>query len=362
MDKSIIECRYEAGNAPGWRWIPIRIRHDKTERFQKGIIGRTMNKDEFAEEVWNSIHDPITYHMIRTGSDSPSQAEIEMMSGAVAGVAKGEVSKVYYERKAAADDIQLIRGLRDFHRLYIKENLLLGTGLKGGGKVLVDLACGQGGDLSSWVRNKAKFVYGTDIAGAGIRDPHNGAYRRYLNQVIKYGGYEEVPKMIFTIGSSAKVLSSGEAGATPEESNIMRSIYGRLSPDGPIPPFVQKYGAGQLREGADCVAIMFAIHYFFESDESLTGFLHGFFPHFDADETIKKMMKSKKWPESRWYGMTAAAIKAAWDANGREASEAGTAMHLGIEMVMNETNNPNRGKRYTPNNSKNEYDLLVSGT
>jgi hypothetical protein len=68
---------------------------------------------------------------------------------------------------------------------------------------------------------------------------------------------------------------------------------------------------------------------------SCTGFLHSFFPHFDADDTIKKMMRSKKWPESKWYGMTASAIKAAWEANGREASEAGTAMHLGIEMVMN---------------------------
>jgi hypothetical protein len=33
--------------------------------------------------------------------------------------------------------------------------------------------------------------------------------------------------------------------------------------------------------------------------------------------------------------MSPQAIKAAWNANGREASEAGTAMHLGIEMVMN---------------------------
>jgi hypothetical protein len=68
---------------------------------------------------------------------------------------------------------------------------------------------------------------------------------------------------------------------------------------------------------------------------SCTGFLHAFFPHFDADDVIQKMMRSKRWPESKWYGMTPAAIKAAWNANGREASEAGTAMHLGIEMVMN---------------------------
>ena len=68
---------------------------------------------------------------------------------------------------------------------------------------------------------------------------------------------------------------------------------------------------------------------------SITTFLHHFFPHFDAEHVIQNMMRSKKWPSSKWFGMTAAAIKEAWNANGREASEAGTAMHLGIEMVMN---------------------------
>jgi predicted NAD-dependent protein-ADP-ribosyltransferase YbiA (DUF1768 family) len=90
---------------------------------------------------------------------------------------------------------------------------------------------------------------------------------------MKNGGYDKVPKMIFTIGSSAKNLASGEAGATPEESNMMRAILGKVAADGPIPPFVEKYAKGRLRNGADCVAIMFAIHYFFENEVSLTGFL-----------------------------------------------------------------------------------------
>ncbi len=68
---------------------------------------------------------------------------------------------------------------------------------------------------------------------------------------------------------------------------------------------------------------------------SCTGFLHSFFPHTDTDEIITKMMNSKKWPESKWYGMTREQIKKAWKDMGKEASEAGTAMHLGIEMVMN---------------------------
>jgi hypothetical protein len=69
---------------------------------------------------------------------------------------------------------------------------------------------------------------------------------------------------------------------------------------------------------------------------SVSGLHHHLFPHFDADQVIKKMMASPKWPQSKWYYLkTVAAIKAKWNADGKEASEAGTAMHLGIEMVMN---------------------------
>jgi len=272
-NRSIIEMRYEPRNEPGWRWIPMRVRYDKTERFQKGIIGRTLNKDEAAEGVWNSIHEPITRDMIRRGTEQPSASELAEMSGAVAGVASGEISKVYYDRKGAKDDLQIIQGLRNFHRVYIKEEILLGRGLLGGGKTFVDLACGQGGDTWSWIKWKADFVFGTDLAGNGIRDPENGAYRRFLNAVIKFGGYDKIGKMIFTIGSSAKNIANGEAGSQPEESNIMRAVLGRLEPDGPIPPFVSKYGKGRLRNGADCVAIMFAIHYFFENELSLSGIM-----------------------------------------------------------------------------------------
>ena len=68
---------------------------------------------------------------------------------------------------------------------------------------------------------------------------------------------------------------------------------------------------------------------------SCTGFLHMFFPHFDPDTTISKMMKSPKWTSSKYYGMTAEEIKKQWNDSGKEASGAGTAMHLAIEMHHN---------------------------
>lgn len=71
---------------------------------------------------------------------------------------------------------------------------------------------------------------------------------------------------------------------------------------------------------------------------SCTGFLHQFFGHFDAKATIKKMMASPKWTESKWYkpGITADELSAQWSKSGKEASEAGTAMHLAIEQFLND--------------------------
>ena len=67
---------------------------------------------------------------------------------------------------------------------------------------------------------------------------------------------------------------------------------------------------------------------------SCTKFLHEFFPHFDADAVIKKMMASPKWPQNKNYGKTAAQIKKEWNDNGASASGAGTAMHLAIEQFL----------------------------
>lgn len=68
---------------------------------------------------------------------------------------------------------------------------------------------------------------------------------------------------------------------------------------------------------------------------SCTGFIHSFFPHFNAKATIEKMMKSPKWPQSQYFGMTKEAIEEKWSSSGKEASSLGTAMHLAIEQFLN---------------------------
>lgn len=73
--------------------------------------------------------------------------------------------------------------------------------------------------------------------------------------------------------------------------------------------------------------------------KSVTTWNHSHFPHFDADDIIKKMMRSKGWKEGhKYWGLTGAQIKAQWSANGAAVSGAGTNMRFDIECFMN---NPN---------------------
>jgi hypothetical protein len=71
-----------------------------------------------------------------------------------------------------------------------------------------------------------------------------------------------------------------------------------------------------------------------QGNVSCTGFVHEFFGHFDAKAIIAKMRKGPKWATSKYYGKTDKEIMDEWSANGKTASEAGTAMHLAIEQFL----------------------------
>ena len=69
--------------------------------------------------------------------------------------------------------------------------------------------------------------------------------------------------------------------------------------------------------------------------KSVTTIVHNAFEKFNADKVIDNMMKSPKWPESKYYGMTKEAIKQSWKSNGTNASNMGTDMHAMFEYHYN---------------------------
>ena len=276
-NRSIVEMRYDPSKEPGWRWIPYRIRHDKTERLLRAVAkggtikyGGMMNDEGVANDVWNSIHNPVTESMIRNGTEQATDAEIQDILQIRE--SETQVGKKYYESKAPKENIMIVKGLRDFHNKYIKNDLLIKRVMRGGSKTIVDLACGKGGDLYKWIENRARFAVGIDTSGDGITNSYDGAYKRYMQDIMKFG-MDRVPKVAFVIGNSSKNIVSGEAGANPEESNMLRRIFGKYETDGPVPPYINNVMAGSFRNGADVAACMFALHYFFENKEMLDGFL-----------------------------------------------------------------------------------------
>jgi hypothetical protein len=68
---------------------------------------------------------------------------------------------------------------------------------------------------------------------------------------------------------------------------------------------------------------------------SVTTFLHSLFPHFEPDVVIGKMISSRNWPKSPYFGRKPEDIKSAWAKSGSLAAEQGTKMHLNIENFYN---------------------------
>jgi len=71
---------------------------------------------------------------------------------------------------------------------------------------------------------------------------------------------------------------------------------------------------------------------------SVTTWNHHHFADFDADTTIRNILRGKKWkndPEYKYYKMTAEEIKTMWENKRDTSAAAGTKMHYDIECFYN---------------------------
>ena len=264
QDYSIIEMKYDPSREDGWNWIPSRIRVDKTERLLKGTVGRTLNDEKTAESVWNSINDPITESMIRSGNIEPRLDETKKTMNKIE--QRDNIALTYWNRSGQTKDIAFVRPLRNFHNLFIKEEILYKSSLLNGGKTIIDLGCGKGSDLERWDKNKVSFVLGIDYAGDNIMNKKDGIYARYLNNRM-------TTPMVFVIGDSSQRIIDGTAGSDQENKDILRSVFGRYNPIATVPSYVDNKLGGLLKNGADVMSCMFALHYSFQNEEKLKGIL-----------------------------------------------------------------------------------------
>lgn len=248
-DNTIVEFKYDITRDKQWRWIPLRVRYDKTAELQAG--GRNFgNAYHVANSNWNSLHNPITEEMISTGENIPDELGDD---------------DIYYNKVSNATKT---RALRDFHNLYVKNLLITKNARKGG--TIIDLACGKGGDIPKWIQSKSSFVLGIDISKDNIENRLDGACARYLNYRKKF---KLMPDALFIHGDSSKNIRDGEALYSDKGKQIIRAVFGSGPKDAKIlgKGVFKQYG--KATKGFDLTSIQFAIHYMFENQDTLQNFL-----------------------------------------------------------------------------------------
>lgn len=254
---TIVEMAYYPERAPGWRWEPVRVRHDKTERWLSqqaeggGRRGGTMNADWVANSIWSNIHNPVSEEAITTGriTECVAPAALNTQLG-------------YTVRRTPMRDLMKTQCMRNFHNEYIRRRILLGTVLKAGVTVC-DLAMGRGEDIPKWIAAGVRSVIGCDAAAASLNSPTDGAYSRLLDKMIALGGRDKVPPMVFIQADISRRLLTGDAGLTPDDTALLKHAFARGG---------DMESAGG--KGADVVSCMFAASQLFRDENTLLGLLN----------------------------------------------------------------------------------------
>ena len=313
VDGSIVEFYYDISEKRpiSYRWKPMRVRNDKmrntitpttdvqTKKGRHNIKTIKANDWKTATSIWKSIHEPVTKEMI-TGLQKAPQLLKEAMNLQVRLLGS---DAVYYGRNVTREHLLSVEML-NFHNSVIKDSLYKWP-IDIPKQNLLELACGMAGDMNRWNDTRTGFAFrnvlGVDLVRDNITKAVDGAYAR----VLKPRYYREDEKRIyqnhvFVIGDCAKSLHNGASskGLDRDSEDVLLELYGKTARRRfltTIPPFA--------KNGFDMVSCQFAIHYFFETEEKLKGFManirdnlrHGgvFITTFMDGNTVEKLIREK---------------------------------------------------------------------
>lgn len=244
-DGNIVEFSFDLKGSNGFNWIPMRVRDSKLP-----------NAFSTACNVWNTIFNPITTEMISTGQNIPSHEN-------------------YYNHEKKNDGT--MKQVYKFHNA-VKNNLLQ-THVKSGHKLL-DLACGEMGDLQKYLTLDLSLLVGVDNNKYNLINENSGALKRVLgikNKKIKEEQEVGVLDRTFLIwGNGGENLSSAQAGLDSLNKFYLDVLWGNVINR----KHIERLGNPKLKEVRgvceekfDIICCQFALHYFFENSKTLNNFM-----------------------------------------------------------------------------------------
>ena len=269
-DEIIVEFNYDSNETnPSLRWKPMRVREDKTRIYRQGVLSKTLNDFSVACNIWRSIHNPISQNNIIGNERIANNMDVAELSS----------DDIYYSR-TIQNEARLSHQMLVFHNHGIKDLLYSKPSKKGS---IVELACGQGGDLNRWIKNEYRFVLGVDLVKNNIYSPNHGAYARLLRERkrffinMKNVNNMIFPEMVFAVGDCSKSIKTGDCAISDDPSrddkdsyNVLKVVFNKSNRR--IDTQYNKI-IGRGVNGFDVCSCMFGIHYFFKNEETLDGFL-----------------------------------------------------------------------------------------
>jgi hypothetical protein len=256
----VVEFAYEFNDDKRLRWVPLRVRYDKTAEYRK-YHKRFGNDYNVANSNWLTIHNPITKEMITNKDLKLTMDDVE-------------IKDLYYNRNSG---IIYTNNLRKFHNQKIKKLLFESTINEHKSCLLIDYAIGKGGDLNKLISLKPKFVFGIDISRDNIHNSKDGVCARYIglkrqNNSI-YNG-------LFIRGDSSKFIMNGDFSKVDDEEDedqkvskgVIEQVFGLREKTNHFGNYVGKlHGIGQKL--FDVGSIQFALHYMFKNEVSMHSFI-----------------------------------------------------------------------------------------
>lgn len=221
------------------RWKPLRHRP-----------GKGANGYHTAMNVWRSINNPITTKMI-TGNEKIPEAD------------------VYYQSNVEREELYLSE-MNKFHN-FVKNRLFEHISKEKPNPCILDLASGKFGDYYKWINLNPRFILGVEYAQDNINNFEDGAAVRALRAEENSPKIKKINNNLMTVwGDCSKAIHTSEAGMDDLNKYYLKVLYGDVD----ISDY-SKLGklAGKGLDKFDITTCHFAIHYFFENYDKLTGFL-----------------------------------------------------------------------------------------
>ena len=284
QDNTVIEVIYSNNpNIPHqYRWSILRTRWDKTESVLREQR-KYGNFKDVAVKTWKSMKEAVTIEEIKKLSNvNTYDAQLKILQGRIDSsvITSDRAQDKYYQ-----ETNKLCKPMRDFNN-WVKSILIytycqpFGEGTKKTKATVFDIACGRGGDIQKFYHARVGDYVGIDVDYDGLFSSTDSAVKRYTNFKSKFPDYG---KMNFIQAD----------GSLPLKSDIQSKRFTNMTQENKNN--IDKYFS---KNKYDMITCMFAIHYLFDTNESVENLINNIKNHlkvggyiimtlFDPTEVLK---------------------------------------------------------------------------